>query len=60
LKRRAALDADEQEWLRGEKCGFVEFMPWEKLEALWLAYGDQDNFVWCPGMDRPVPTRAAV
>ena len=55
LKQRAALDADEEAWLRGEeKCGFVEFMPWEALEALCEAYGDHDAIVWRRGMDRPM------
>jgi hypothetical protein len=56
LKRRAALDADEEAWLRGDReCGFVQFMDWDKLEALWEAYGDHRAFVWRRGMDRPVP-----
>jgi hypothetical protein len=43
LKRRAALDADEQAWLRGDRnCGFVQFMPWDELEALWEAYGNHE------------------
>jgi hypothetical protein len=54
LKRRGNLDADEVAWLNGEqKCGFVEFMPWEKLEVLWDAYGDHEVFEWRRGMDRP-------
>jgi hypothetical protein len=54
LKRRGLLDADEEAWLRGDpKCGFVQFMDWEKLEALWDAHGDHDTFVWRRGMERP-------
>jgi hypothetical protein len=54
LKRLAALDADEEAWLRGEGGGFVQFMPWDELEALWEAYGDHRAYVWRRGMDRPV------
>ena len=58
LKRRAALDADEEAWLRGDrKCGFVEFMDWEKLDALWEAYGDHEAYEWRLGMDRPASIR---
>src|SRR4051812_14678345 len=60
LKRRGALDADEEAWLRGDpNCGFVEFMPTERLEAFWDAFGDHDAFVWRRGMDRPNPTSIA-
>jgi hypothetical protein len=56
VKRRGLLDADEEAWLRGDqKCGFVEFQHWDELEALWLAYGDDDAFHWERGMYRPVP-----
>jgi hypothetical protein len=54
LKRRGLVSADEEAWLRGEyHCGFVEFMPDEKLEALWDAHGDKGAFEWQRGMDRP-------
>jgi hypothetical protein len=54
LRRRGLLDADEEAWLRGDlNCGFVQFMDWDKLEALWEAYGDHDAFVWRRGMYRP-------
>ena len=56
VKRRGKLDADEEAWLRGERnCGFVEFMPWETLEALWEAFGDHEAFECRRGMDRPAP-----
>ena len=54
LKRRAALDVDEQAWLRGEHGGFVQFMLDEKLQELWDRYGDHTSYFWEPGMDRPV------
>jgi hypothetical protein len=54
VKRRAALDADEEAWLRGDPCGFVEFMSWDQLEALWESNGDRDALVWERGMCRPV------
>jgi hypothetical protein len=54
LKRHAAPDPDEQAWLRGDlNCGFVQFMPDDKLGPLWETYGDHDAFVWRRGMDRP-------
>ena len=54
IKRRDTLGADEQAWLNGEyHCGFVQFMPREKLEALWENYGDHENFVWQPPTYRP-------
>jgi hypothetical protein len=54
LKRRGDLTADEQAWLNGEyHSGFVQFMPREKLEALWEHYGDHENFVWHRRMSRP-------
>jgi hypothetical protein len=54
IKRRGALDADEEAWLRGDACGFVEFKPWDELEEPWEGYGDHDAFEWRRGMDRPV------
>lgn len=55
VMKLSSLAADEEAWLRGQyHCGFVEFMPWEKLERLWEAHGDHDAFVWRRGMDRPV------
>jgi hypothetical protein len=55
LKRRGELDSDEEAWLNGEsQCGFVQFMPWDTLEALWERYGDHDAFMWQRGMDRPI------
>jgi hypothetical protein len=39
VKKRAALDADEQAWLRGDyHCGFVDFLPDDQLEALWQTF----------------------
>lgn len=47
LKRRGELSDEEQAWLNGEdNCGFVRFMPREKLEALWEQFGDHETFVW--------------
>jgi hypothetical protein len=34
-------------------------VDWDKLEALWEAYGDHEAFVWRPGMDWPKPIREA-
>lgn len=54
VKRRAAVDADEEAWLRGDyHCGFVEFRPWEKLEELWEVHGDKANYHRKRGMSRP-------
>ncbi|WP_154072191.1 hypothetical protein [Bradyrhizobium erythrophlei] len=55
VRRLGLLDADEEAWLRGEGGGFVQFMPWDELEALWEAYGDHDAFMWRRGMYRPEP-----
>src|SRR4051812_15818855 len=47
--------ADEEAWLNGQdRCGFVGFMDWERLEALWKAYGDHDAFEWRPGPSFPI------
>jgi hypothetical protein len=55
MKRRAALDADEEAWLRGDpNCGFVQFMPDDKLEALWESHGNQKRFEWRIGLVRPM------
>jgi hypothetical protein len=54
VKRRGLLDADEKAWLNGDSdCGFVQFMPWEALEALWDAHGNSEGFVWRRGMCLP-------
>ena len=34
-KRRDALTDNERNWLIGKPSGFVEFVPHEKLVALW-------------------------
>jgi hypothetical protein len=53
VKRRGTLNADEQAWLGGKDCGFVEFKPLDELKALWDTYGNPEAFEWRPGMDRP-------
>lgn len=56
MKRRSAINADQEAWLRGERhCGFIEFLPDDQLEALWEGHGNHDAFYWKRGMDRPVP-----
>jgi len=59
IKRRGELDSDTEAWLRGDDCGFVEFKPWDELQAIWDAYGDHDAFMWQPPMYRPVRKTAA-
>ncbi|MEH2505600.1 hypothetical protein V1290_004411 [Bradyrhizobium sp. AZCC 1578] len=54
LRRRGALSADEEAWLRGDTdCGFVQFMDCARLEALWNAYGDKEAFEWTRSMYLP-------
>jgi hypothetical protein len=53
-KHRAPLHPQDEAWLSGEDdSGFVEFLPQEKLRALWDEYGDKELFEWTEGDARP-------
>lgn len=54
-KHRAALSANEQAWLHGDKdSGFIQFLQKAKLRALWEEYGDKESMEWNEGDARPV------
>lgn len=45
-KRRAELDDDTMAWLTGEQRNFTQFLPHEKLVAIWEAYNDPTISYW--------------
>jgi hypothetical protein len=53
-KRRDALTANAQSWLRGEPCGFYQFKHDDELEAVWREYGDGDSMFWRRDMGLPI------
>ena len=40
-KRRPLINEDEEHWLRGEPCGFVEFSEDERLDKLWFDHRER-------------------
>jgi hypothetical protein len=54
-KRRDALTAEAQAWVRGDKsCGFYQFKHDDELEAVWLEYGDTETMFWRRDMSLPI------